>query len=136
MISELPIITMDLVKAVVEEVNIHEQDPVLFKDIFNVQGDQSDVYNVFRINEDGTRTEYARNAAVAPAYFSSYDEGEMLYVQRKHVGTITKFINKSQLLIEVEHTPVNNEEDSYVENQLFFFEPAVKTHKAFNDAAF
>lgn len=136
MISELPIITMDLVKAVVEEVNIHEQDPALFKDIFNVQGDQADMYNVFRINEDGTRTEYARNAPVAPAYFNTYDEGDSLYVQRKRVGTITKFINKSQLLVEVEHIPVNDEEESYMENQLFFFEPAVKTHKAFNDAAF
>jgi hypothetical protein len=136
MISELPIITMDLVKAVVEEVNIHQQDPALFKDIFNVQGDQADMYNIFRINEDGSRTEYARNAPVAPAYFSAYDEGDSLYVQRKRVGTITKFINKSQLLVEVEHIPVNDEEDSYVENQLFFFEPAVKTHKAFNDAAF
>jgi hypothetical protein len=136
MISELPIITMDLVKAVVEEVNIHEQDPALFKDIFNVQGDQADMYNVFRINEDGSRTEYARNATVAPAYFSAYDEGDSLFVQRKRVGTITKFINKSQLLVEVEHIPVNHEEESYMENQLFFFEPAVKTHKAFNDAAF
>jgi hypothetical protein len=136
MISELPIITMDLVKAVVEEVNIHNEDPTLFKHIFNVQGDQADIYNIFRINEDGTRTEFAKNAPVAPAYFSSYDEGEGLYVQRKRVGTITKFINKSQLLVEVEHIPVNQEEESYVENQLFHFEPAAKTHKAFNNAAF
>jgi hypothetical protein len=121
---------------VVEEVNIHEQDPAIFKDIFNVQGDQSDIYNIFRINEDGTRIEFARNAPVSPAYFSAYDEGEGLYVQRRRVGTITKFINKAQMLVEVEHTPVNDEEESYVENQLFHFEPAIKTHKAFNDAAF
>lgn len=135
MISEMPIITMDLVKAVIEEVNIHEEDPALFKDIFNVQGDQSDIYNVYTINDDGSRTEYARNTPVSPAYFSGYNEGDNLYVQKKYVGTITKFINKSQLLVEIEQVGVDPE-DSYMENKLFFFEPAIRTHKAFNDAAF
>jgi len=136
MVSELPIITMDLVKAVVEEVNIHKEDPAVFKDIFNAQGDQSDIYNVFRINEDGTRTEFARNAVVSPSYFNTFEEGEGLYVQRRRVGTIIKFINKSQLLIEVEHVPTDPEQESYMESQLFHFEPAAKTHKAFNNAAF
>lgn len=136
MISELPIITMDLVKAVVEEVNIHQEDPALFKDIFNVSGDQSDIYNVFILNEDGSRTQYATSAVVHPSYLSSYEEGEGLYVQKRRVGTISKFINKSQLLVEVENVPVNDEEETVMENKLFIFEPAVKTHKAFNNAAF
>lgn len=136
MISELPIITMDLVKAVVEEVNIHQEDPALFKDIFNVSGDQSDIYNVFILNEDGSRTQYATSAVVHPSYLSSYEEGEGLYVQKRRVGTISKFINKSQLLVEVENVPVDDEEETIMENKLFIFEPAVKTHKAFNNAAF
>lgn len=136
MISELPIITMDLVKAVVEEVNIHHEDPALFKDIFNVSGDQSDIYNVFILNEDGSRTSYATSAVVHPSYLSSYEEGEGLYVQKRRVGTISKFINKSQLLVEVENVPVDDEEETVMENKLFIFEPAVKTHKAFNNAAF
>ena len=136
MISELPIITMDLVKAVVEEVNIHQEDPALFKDIFNVNGDQSDIYNVFILNEDGSRTPYATSAVVHPSYLSLYEEGEGLYIQKRRVGTISKFINKSQLLVEVENVPVNDEGESTIENKLFVFEQAVKTHKAFNNAAF
>lgn len=136
MISELPIITMDLVKSVIEEVNIHEEDPALFKDIFNVQGDQSDIYNVYTINEDGSKTEYQKSVVVHPSYFSNYEEGEGLYIQRRRVGTISKFINKSQLLVEIETVPVDENESSTMENKLFYFEPAVKTHKAFNNAAF
>lgn len=36
-ISEMEIITIDIVKAVIEEVNIHKEDPYNFKDIFNVK---------------------------------------------------------------------------------------------------
>lgn len=136
MISELPIITMDLVKSVIEEVNIHNEDPAFFKDIFNVQGDRSDIYNVYVIKEDGTKEEFHKSAVVHPSYFSSYEEGEGLFVQRRRVGTISKFINKSQLLVEIENTPVNEDEDPTMENKLFFFEPAVKTHNAFNNAVF
>lgn len=136
MISELPIITMDLVKSVIEEVNIHHEDPALFKDFFNVQGDRSDIYNVYVINEDGTREEFHKSAVVHPSYFNSYEEGEGLYVQRRRIGTISKFINKSQLLVEIEVEPENEDGETTMENRLFFFEPAVKTHNAFNNAAF
>lgn len=136
MISELPIITMDLVKAVVEEVNIHNEDPAFFKDIFNVQGDSAEMYNVYVMNEDGSRTEYAKSAVVHPSFFSVYEEGESLYVQKRRAGTISKFINKSQLLVEVENVPVNDDGETIMENKLFIFEPVVKTHKAFNNAAF
>lgn len=154
MISELPIITMDLVKSVIEEVNIHNEDPALFKSIFNVQGDQSDIYNVYSIAEDGSKVLFAKDAAVSPSYFNSFEEGESLYVQRQRVGTIIKFINKSQMLIEVSgplepmttkeskrrrssvEELLKEEENDYRENIMFFFEPSAKTHRSFNNAAF
>lgn len=136
MISELPIITMDLVKSVIEEVNIHEQNPYQFKEYFNVEGDRSDIFNVYILNEDGTRTEYMKAATVHPNYFTAFEEGESLYIQKRHVGTITKFINKSQLLVELRVPSVNPEESDIVENKLFFFEPAVKKHTAFSSAVF
>ncbi len=36
-ISQLEVITVDIVKAVIDEVNIHNEDPILFKDIFNIK---------------------------------------------------------------------------------------------------
>lgn len=134
MISELPIITMDLVKAVIEEVNIHHEDPALFKDIFNVQGDQSEIMNVYIMEEDGSKTEYAKAANIHPSFISSYEEGEGLYVQKKRAGTIVKYINKFQLLVEVETPPTDPGSDSTLENKIFYFEPAVKKHNAFTGA--
>lgn len=135
MISELPIITMDLVKAVVEEVNIHEEDPAMFKDIFNVQGDQSNIYNIFITEEDGTKTQYAKSAMVYPTTFNVYEEGESLFVNKRRIGNIIKFINKSQLLVEVEMVD-DETNDTTTENKIFIFEPAVQTHKSFNALAF
>lgn len=135
MVSELPIITMDLVKAVVEEVNIHHEDPALFKDIFNVQGDSGEIYNVYILNEDGTKTEHSRSVMVYPNVIRPYEEGETLYIQRKHIGIIQKVINNSQVLVEISTT---NEEgtDMKRENKIFCLEPATKTHKAFNNLTF
>jgi SpoVK/Ycf46/Vps4 family AAA+-type ATPase len=36
-ISQLETITVDIVKAIIDEVNIHNEDPMLFKDIFNIK---------------------------------------------------------------------------------------------------
>lgn len=48
-ISTLELITVDIVKAVVDEVNIHEEDPQIFKDVFNVE-QIADKFNVYRIH--------------------------------------------------------------------------------------
>lgn len=50
-ISKLDIITIDIVKAVLNEVNIHNENPTEFEDIFNVQKGEHDVYNVYELNE-------------------------------------------------------------------------------------
>lgn len=137
MISQLPIITMDLVKSIIEEVNIHQEDPVLFKDYFNVQGDTNDMYHVYTLNEDGTKEEFQKNALVYPTSFSTYYEGENLYVNKRRIGSIEKFINKSQLLVSVDKENLEKEdgsESSVPENVLFYFEPVAKVHKAFAGA--
>jgi len=142
MISELPIITMDLVKSVIEEVNIHQEDPELFKDYFNVQGDQNDIYNVYTINEDGTKTEFQKSATVIPTNITSYDEGESFYINRRRIGIIGKVINKSQIVVIPDDDDDNDEntvdpnKTTQQQTQVFQLEPAKKTHRAFNDAAF
>lgn len=153
MISELPIITMDLVKSVIEEVNIHHEDPALFKDIFNVAGDQSEFYDVFTVDENGQRTLYMKNAHVFPSFFSSYEEQSEIYMNKRRIGIIEKYISKTQLLIQLDRNDDDAEEPATLAEaiaemkhdgprtpkqrgnklsyQLFHFEPAAKTHKAF-----
>ena len=68
-ISQLETITVDIVKAVVDEVNIHNEDPKLFKDVFNVKVMDSK-YNVYElIPGNATPKEIARNVKIRPNKF-------------------------------------------------------------------
>ena len=50
-ISELSIITIDLVKAIIEEVNIHDEDPYEFKAIFNTKSEEGASYSLYKVEE-------------------------------------------------------------------------------------
>jgi len=50
-ISRLQLITIDIVTAIVKEVNIHEESPEAFSDIFNVKKNE-DLFNVFIIQDN------------------------------------------------------------------------------------
>ena len=52
-ISELSIITIDLIKAILQEVNIHNEEPAKFKDIFNVSSSNDISYSLAKIDENG-----------------------------------------------------------------------------------
>jgi len=53
-ISSLKLITVDIVKAIIQEVNIHNEDPKDFKDIFNVE-EKGHVYNLYKGEIDLTK---------------------------------------------------------------------------------
>ena len=50
-LSQLKLITVDIVKAVVSEVNIHDEPPSAFEKVFNIEKVQS-LYSVWKINEN------------------------------------------------------------------------------------
>lgn len=50
-ISGLELITVDIVKSIIEEVNIHKESPFVFKDIFNITIGEN-CYNVFEFDKD------------------------------------------------------------------------------------
>lgn len=54
-ISRLELITVDIVKAVVAEVNIHRESPEEFKDVFNVKERELKT-NIYHIKDDGSET--------------------------------------------------------------------------------
>lgn len=53
-ISKLELITVDIVKAVISEVNIHNESPEAFKDVFNVE-EKDDKYNIYWLTENMER---------------------------------------------------------------------------------
>lgn len=51
-VSQLDLITVDIIKSVVKEVNIHDEDPSEFEDVFNVAKTMT-TYTVYTISQDG-----------------------------------------------------------------------------------
>ncbi len=128
-ISEMPIITMDLVKSVVEEVNIHDEDPNLFKDVFNIQPNRVDLYNVYKI-KDGNKEIVNSFSTVYPAWISEDSIGDHFVVNGENIGRVKSIISRNELLIETR----NRDTDEYEKDCVYLLEPSVRTHKAFSSA--
>lgn len=99
-ISSLETITVDIVKAVLNEVNIHEEAPTAFETIFNVKKLKGK-YNVSIREEDGTLTEIASNIGVHPRpMFNEGNVGYELEVDSVTVGEIVRVVNYNTVEVE------------------------------------
>lgn len=102
-ISQLETITVDIVKAVVDEVNIHNEDPKLFKDVFNVKVMDSK-YNVYElIPGNATPVEVAKNTRVNPSKFEQKhvdDEWEFEIGGYDDMGEIISVIDENTVVTE------------------------------------
>ena len=99
-ISSLETITVDIVKAVLNEVNIHEESPTAFENIFNVKKLKGK-YNVSIREEDGTLTEIASNIGVHPRpMFNEGTVGYELTVDEVIVGEIVRVVNYNTVEVE------------------------------------
>jgi hypothetical protein len=139
MISELPIITMDLVKSIVQEVNIHHEDPQMFKSIFNVHSDREDLYNVYMQKSDGNKVEVATFTTVEPRWINpNGSSGSDFYIGGSYRGTILSVISENQVIVS-EYTNVTLGDGSKTEKKedvIYFLEKATKTHKSFHSYVF
>lgn len=104
-ISQLETITVDIVKAVVDEVNIHNEDPKLFKDVFNVKVMDSK-YNLYElIPGQATPVEIAKNTRVHPCKFEQKhvdDEWDLEVGGRSwgDMGTIINVLDENTVVTE------------------------------------
>lgn len=99
-ISNLETITVDIVKAIINEVNIHEEGPLAFESIFNVKKIKGK-YNISVREDDGTLSELASNASVYPR--PTYNENHVGYyfeVDNQSIGKISRVINYSTIEVE------------------------------------
>lgn len=97
-ISELSIITMDLVKAVIQEVNIHKEDPALFKDIFNVTSSKDTHYMIYKVDEKGEEKLFMDFATLQLPPEKLF-EGSMFKINGDHMGTIKAILPNKDLLV-------------------------------------
>lgn len=94
-VSALELITVDIVKAVCQEVNIHEESPEVFEDVFNVKK-LSGKYDVFILGEDGKNYPFETSAKMGGARpdFEDRNIGSSFYVNDDYVGEIYEVVDE------------------------------------------
>jgi len=96
-VSNLETITVDIVKAVITEVNIHEEAPSVFQSVFNVKKLKGK-YNVMLREDDGTLSEIAKSVSVFPK--PNYNDemiGYYFEIEGNTIGTISRVISWTTL---------------------------------------
>jgi hypothetical protein len=95
-ISSLETITIDIVKAVLNEVNIHEEAPSAFESVFNVKKIKGN-YNVSLV-EDGKLSPLAKNVKVYPRpTYADSTVGYRFEIDGNTIGHVTRIINWTTL---------------------------------------
>ena len=134
-ISKLSIITMDLVKCIIQEVNIHEEDPKEFKDFFNISDGNKELYNVYKI-EDGKKIEFKTKVTSFPeSPFNSVHLEEELYVGGDEVGEIVQINSENEVIVEEQYKDDKTNEWS-TRLVTYFIENSDRTHRSFVNFVF
>jgi broad-specificity NMP kinase len=102
-ISTLEIITVDIVKAIVNETNIQEESPLAFKSIFNARV-KTGKYKVFT-EVNGEVLPFMRNVKVShrPEYGDEHI-GRNFYIDDVYIGRIKEVIDLSTLKVLIEES--------------------------------
>ena len=99
-ISQLETITVDIVKAVIDEVNIHNEDPKDFKDVFNIKL-MDDKYDVIEAIPGEKDVKYiASSARIFPAKFNDECVGMDFEADGRDLGEITNVVDENTIVCE------------------------------------
>lgn len=102
-ISSLEVITIDVVKAIVEEVNIHNQPPSEFMDIFNVRK-LTGKYSVIKLTEDKDKKVIEevlhKGVQIYPREFEEERLGGYFEVDGNFIGQITEILDFDTIKIK------------------------------------
>ena len=150
MIANMPIITMDLVKSVIQEVNIHDEDPLVFKEFFNINGDNDDKrFNVYYLNEQGQKVLHTANAGINLRQIKSEIIGHDFRIESGrpekgnstgYQGEVTQVISDNQFVVgyyvqervRTTDPSMPEEMNEYFVDRVYILEEVKKTHSAFN----
>lgn len=99
-IASLELITVDIVKAIIQEINVHDETPKMFEDIFNVKKNKGkyDVYLVNELNDDDLLI--GKNFRIYPR--PNFDENSLNYwfeIGNKNFGLITNIFDTDTIEI-------------------------------------
>ena len=121
---------MDLVKSIVEEVKIHEEDPNVFAGIFNINDGNKVTYEVYNV-QNGEKTKIAEKAIINPVVpFTDFELYDDFYVDGNEQGEIVQITSPREIVVEKQkYNDETKEYDKVI--QTFIVEPTEKIHKSF-----
>lgn len=140
-ISRLEIITVDIVKAFVEEINIHDEHPDEFKDILNINFYNRNYYNVYWVDQKGDKNIVANKCEIGPEIMSKYDIGSSFYIDGDEIGKIKDVLSENQIVVTSYRydfiEPGKLESTAIVsEDKVYYIESISKRHKSFSSLVF
>lgn len=98
-VTSLELITVDIIKSILNEVNMHKESPYAFSDVFNVRM-ITGKYKVYTVNEEGAETMVATNAKVYPRpKFNDDYVGSWLTVNGNYVGKVLTIKGENLLTV-------------------------------------
>lgn len=123
-VSSLELITIDIVKSIVEEVNIHEESPEMFKDIFNCKK-ISGRYNVYELKPNVLSTTGFDETKLFEAVklnrndFTAGDDlvGNTFYVDGDYYARIKKVISPKIAILELVKEYEDDDDDDNTESK-------------------
>jgi len=103
-VSCLELITVDVVKAIIQETNIHEESPYEFADLFNIKKNTGKI-DLYMLDEKGKRTPFLKNVNVYPRPKFSKDGSEDSWVEigNTYIGEITEVLSANTVTIKPKH---------------------------------
>ena len=98
-ISCLELITVDVVKAIIQETNIHKESPYDFAELFNVKKNTGK-FDIFMLDDRGKRTPFLKNANCWPMpKFEKENEDMWLDFQNTYLGEIQTVLSPTAIVI-------------------------------------
>ena len=111
-ISNLEVITIDVVKSIIEEINIHNESPKEFMDIFNVRK-ITGKYSVYVVSDKKDdfgqviETQLAKGIKIYPRVFDEDSVGCSIQLNGDYFGEILEVMSFDTIKVQ----PYGNEED-------------------------
>jgi hypothetical protein len=108
-ISTLDIITVDIVKSIINEVNIQDESPFEFKNVFNARTKKGK-YRVFIDTGEKLDLKFT-GVKVSPRIdFNENTLSSYFYVNDKYIGRVTDVVDYNTLIVDVEGNEVDENE--------------------------
>ena len=132
-ISELSIITIDLIKSVIEEVNIHNESPYEFSDIFNTHSDEDFHYNIYKIIDGNPEPELFMEYVNMDIHPDKIKENTPLRLNNVYHGSVKAILPNNDLVVYKEIYDEEGDNIKGQEKMVFRITKNTSIHKLFRN---